>query len=93
MRRWLSRIRSMGGWVALAAFVSFAIPHFMIERFDPPAFKWAWGAPRPPQWQFDWRALSLLLLFVAAVISFPKWKAWVPLLAAIALLAWASYGV
>jgi hypothetical protein len=83
----------MAAWVAMVAFVSFVIPHFMIERFDPPAFKWAWGAPRPPQWQFDWRNFSLLILFVAAMVSFPKWKGWVPLAIAIALIAYSSYGV
>jgi hypothetical protein len=65
----------------------------MIERFDPPAFKWAWGAPRPPQWQFAWRNFSLLILFVAALISFPKWKGWVPLVIVIALIMYASCGV
>jgi len=34
-------MRSMATWVALIAFISFAVPHVLIERFEPNAFKWA----------------------------------------------------
>src|ERR1700730_7765325 len=88
---WFLRIRSVAPWVAVTAFISFAIPHLLIERFEPNAFKWAIGAPRPPEWQFLWRNVSLLVLLLAAIVSFPRWRSLVPLALAIALIAYASY--
>jgi hypothetical protein len=90
---WLRRIRGIAGWIAVVAFVSFLIPHILIERFEPSDFKWAIGAPRPPAWQFMWRNLSLAILAVAAMVSFPRWQSLVPVIIAIALIALALYGV
>jgi hypothetical protein len=90
---WFHRIRSMAPWVALIAFFSFVIPHILIERFEPNAFKWAIGAPRPPSWQFAWRIISLFVLMVASLLSLPKWRALIPLVLSLALLAYASYGI
>lgn len=83
----------MAPWVALIAFFSFVIPHILIERFEPNAFKWAIGAPRPPSWQFAWRIISLFELMVASLLSLPKWRALIPLVLSLALLAYASYGI
>ena len=90
---WFQRLRWLASWIALIAFVSFVIPHVMIERFEPNAFKWAIGAPRPPNWQFIWRNVSLLILVLTAMVSIPKWGSLIPFVLAIGLIAYASYGI
>src|SRR5262249_58977709 len=90
---WLSRTRTVAAWLTVVAFISFLIPHIIIERFEPQAFKWASGAPRPPQWTFSWRNVSLSIILVAGAISIPRWQSMAILGLTILLVCYASCGI
>jgi hypothetical protein len=92
-RDWISTARRVAAWLALIAFLSFLVPHIIIERFEPNAWKYASGAPRPPQWAFSWRGISVVILLIAATLSFPKWQSLITLAVAIILFCLASCGV
>jgi len=90
---WLSLIKRFSSWIALIAFISLLIPHILIEQFEPNAWKWASGAPRPPEWQFQWRNISLMIMLIAAVVSFPRWQSLVVLGITLFLMCYAACGI
>lgn len=92
-RVWWWRVRELTPLVSLLAFIGFLIPHFLIEHFEPQAFKWAVGAHRPAAWQFFIRNVCFFLLLLSALVSFLRGRTLIPFVIAFALLLYAAQGV
>ena len=84
---WVSRARTVFGWMTIAALISVVVANYQLKgKF--PGGPWPSHIPRPAslEWLLWWRNWSIIAVVVLGLLSIPQWQSVVGLIGLIIFL-------
>lgn len=77
---WIARVRTVFGWLAIAALVSVVVANYQLKS-QFPGGPWPSNIPRPAsfEWLLWWRNWSIIAGAILGLLSLPRWQSVVAL--------------